>query len=107
MFPAQRRPLLPGLPRGETGSLTKRKNTPMKRTLISAFALLAALGAARIAEEKTSSSITSSGSKTITDSADGSWTEDTKWGEFGAGYSAGYTIYSNYSGSDKYEKVQG
>jgi trimeric autotransporter adhesin len=48
---------------------------------------------------------TVSSSKTISKTASSWASKNTKYGSFGAGYEAGYTLYSNDTGSSKYESV--
>lgn len=77
------------------------------RLTSSVLAFLAAVTSAGAAQATSAVTVNNTAPKTISNSADGDWTESTKWGDFGANYSAGYVISANYNGSDKYEKVYG
>ena len=69
------------------------------------LAIASAAFAAMAGTAHATTSTTVSGSKTVSNTAT-SWTgKNTKYGEFGAGYSVGYTLYSNDTGSSKYESV--
>jgi len=78
-----------------------------RRILTSTFALLALTTAAGAAQASSNVTITGSGSHNIADTASDRWTKNTDWGTIGAYYSAGYDLYSNYSGSSQYEKISG
>ncbi|MEZ4294940.1 MAG: hypothetical protein R3B70_08175 [Polyangiaceae bacterium] len=78
-----------------------------RRIYCSALALLAATAVAGTAEAADPVTVTMSSPGSISDSAGDSWTKNTKWGEVGTYYDAGYDIHANYNGSDKYEKISG
>jgi hypothetical protein len=73
-----------------------------KGFLTSAIVSATLVGMAGTAQATTA---TVSSSKTITKSSSSSASKKTKYGGFGAGYSAGYTLYSNDTGSSKYESA--
>ncbi len=73
-----------------------------KGILASAVVSATLVGIAGTAQATTA---TVSSSKTITKTSSSSASKKTRYGTFGAGYSAGYTLYSNDTGTSKYESA--
>lgn len=73
-----------------------------KGLISSAIVSAALVGLTSTAQASTA---TVSSSKTISKTASSWASKSTKYGSFGAGHEAGYTLYSNDTGSSKYESV--
>jgi hypothetical protein len=76
---------------------------PLKGLFTLAIVSGALAGMAGTAHATTATTV--SGSMTISNTATSWASKSTRYGDFGAGYSAGYTLYSNDTGSSEYESV--
>lgn len=83
-------------------------NSARTRRLLRGLLTSAAVSAAftGMAGTARASVATVSGSKTISKTSTSTTTKSTKYGSFGAGYTADYTLYSNDTGSSKYQSAE-
>lgn len=78
-----------------------------RRIFTSTLVLLGALTAAEAASASTNINVTSAAAGRVASSVTKEWTEDSKLGDMGVYFDAGYDISANHNGSAKYEEISG